>query len=302
MSAGAGEPPPAAVSDEARAANDEANDCIDARRFVDAIPLAERAAALAPDWADPWSNLVVGYKHARRWQDCLDACDRRLALDTEHADGVHWNAGIAATALGDWQLARRCWEAIGLDVPDGDGPIAMKLGATPIRVGAGAAREVVWCDRIDPCRARIEGVPLPDSGRRCGDLILHDGEPRGRRRLGERSVAVFDELAVLAPSRLLTWEVVVTAGDAAERDAIVARLEEWDRSVRVEDWTESVLCAPCRLGEPHDHGDDDDDGGEPPPWQVERRLGLAAQDDSALGPLRRLGMWWRREVRSVKRT
>jgi hypothetical protein len=45
--------------------------------------------------------------------------------------------------------------------------------------------------------------------------------------------------------------VVLTAGDVGERDAIVARLDEWDHSVRVES-TESRACSkrlnPTALG------------------------------------------------------
>jgi hypothetical protein len=282
---------------EARQAQDAAGGCIDARRFVEAIPHAERAAALCPDWPAPWRNLSIGYKHARRWEDTLRACERAIVLDPDKAEGPHWNAGIAATALGRWDRARAAWAAVGITLPAGSGPIEMALGLTPIRLSPGEAAEVAWCDRIDPCRARVRSVPLPDSRRRYDDLILHDGEPRGSRMLGERSLSVLDELAVLEPSAFGTWEVEL---DCPDRGALLALLDELEQAgLTVEDWTESVrmLCAACSLGEPHRHAEEApaDDA-----WQPARRLGVAARSERDLHPLRRAGLWWRRGVRTVR--
>jgi len=287
------EPSPAA-----REAHERASACIDDRRFAEAIPHAEEAARLAPAWGEVWWNLGVGYKHARRWREALDACDRVIALDGAGAQGVHWNAGIAASALGDWTRARTAWRAAGIDVGDGSGPIEMDLGPVALRVAPESAPEVVWSDRLDPCRARIRSVPTPASGHRFGDLVLHDGEPRGRRQLGERSVPVFDELLLLERSAYGTWEILVRV-DAPAHLAEVTGLLDAD-AVHVEDWTGSLemLCAQCSLGEPHEH-----ERGERPSatWNRERRLGIAARDAADLAPLRRWGWRWRREVQSVRR-
>jgi hypothetical protein len=43
-------------------------------------------------------DLDGRYKHARRWQDALRACDRAIALDPNDCEGPRWNAGIAAAA------------------------------------------------------------------------------------------------------------------------------------------------------------------------------------------------------------
>jgi hypothetical protein len=81
----------------------------------------------------------------------------------------------------------------------------MKIGITPIRVCCDAHPEVVWCHRLDPARAPIESIPTPESGRRYRDLLLHDGEPRGKRRYRDKTLSVFDELAVLEKSSFRTW-------------------------------------------------------------------------------------------------
>ena len=219
-----------------------------------------------------------------------------MAINPGDAEGPNWNAGIAATALGDWPRARRAWAAYGITLPPGDGPLDMGLGPTPIRVAVASEPEVVWCDRIDPCRARIASVPFPESRRRHRDLLLHDGEPRGKRRLGERNLSVFDELVVLEESDFRTWEVVVTCPSREGRDELLTELVE--ASLAVQDWTENleVMCAVCSVANDvsvqHEHC-------APEVWTPTRRLGVAARSPADLHPLRREGRLWRPEVESV---
>ena len=42
------------ISPEAQAALEQADQCMRARRFVEAIAPAEEAARLAPGWSGPW--------------------------------------------------------------------------------------------------------------------------------------------------------------------------------------------------------------------------------------------------------
>lgn len=50
--------------------------------------------------------------------------------------------------------------------------------------------EVVWCRRLDPARALIRNVPMAESGRGYGDLVLHGGEPKGTRSIEGREVSI----------------------------------------------------------------------------------------------------------------
>jgi hypothetical protein len=283
------------VSAEARAAGDRAAVCIDERRFVDAIPDAERATELAPDWPLPWRYLAVAYKHDLRFRECLAACQHAVTGDDDWDQGVHWNAGIAATALEDWEAARVAWKACGIDIPAGTGPVAMNIGLAPIRLEPKGKPEVVWCERLDPCRARIISIPLPDSRRRHGDILLHDGEPRGKRTMGGRELAVFDELTLLTASQMGTWVIEVDVASADALAQLLAPLEGTEH----EDWTDNVraLCAACSLGTPHDHDDDDRGAG----WQRRRRIGVAAPSEASFAPLRGFLGRWRKGVVSVTR-
>lgn len=210
---------------------------------------------------------------------------------------MHWNAGIAATALGDWSRARVAWAAYGLPLPTGDGPLEMEIGTAGVRVSLDDHPEVVYGKRLDPCRVRLLTVPLPESNRRFGDIVLHDGEARGKRKLGNGEIAVFDELLLLQPSAYGTWRVLATCATPVERDELVALFDDVDGAV--EDWTESVhyLCARCSHGEPHEHHDNAPDTA----WSADRELGLALRDERELARLRKLGLWWRRGVRDVVR-
>ena len=114
----------------------------------------------------------------------------------------------------------------------------------------------------------------------------------------DQSVPVFDELAVLEESTYGTFEVLLRCRDEAERDEIVAKLEA--EALGVEDWTSSVrnLCAKCSLGDPDDgHEHHEPESG----WNEERRLGVAAREESDLRPLRMTWFGWRRDVLSVRR-
>jgi len=71
--------------------------------------------------------------------------------------------------------------------------------------------EVVWGVRLDPARIRIQNVPLPSSGHRFGDVVLHDGDPSGTRVLDGQEVPVFDEILLRERSPVPTCGVAVTA-------------------------------------------------------------------------------------------
>lgn len=257
---------------------DEITRLFDERRFVDALPLAREQCALEPARWGGFADRAVAAKHAGELRECLDASLRAIAIEGDRADsGLHWNVGIAATGLGDWSRARSAWKACGIDVPGTEGPIHWPLGPVPIRVAPGHSPEVVWCARICPARAIIRNVPLPETGRRCGDVVLHDGEPRGKRRWGDAELSVFDELAVLeqSPARTRVLRVVAPSeADVAALDALLEGVVEG-----FEDWTASLerLCKACSEGTPHAHHAVE----RAREWEPERRIAIASAE--ALG-------------------
>lgn len=213
-----------------------------------------RAAAHEPTWSVPHYNLGLLCKQQGRWQESLAFNQRAAELDPGD-QAAWWNLGIAATALGSWAEARRAWSAYGLEVPPGEGPPEMNLGPVPVRLDPEGSGEVVWATRLDPARGRLLSIPLPLSGFRWHDVVLHDGAPNGYRTLRGKQVPVFDVLARLEVSAFRTFVLELGTADPAA----VASLEEiaTAHGGAAENWgsSTSILCYECSRGVPHQHPD-----------------------------------------------
>jgi hypothetical protein len=222
--------------------------------------------------ASAWYNRGLTAKFDALWADSLAFNRRATELDPGNM-AAWWNLGIAATALGDWATARLAWVAYGIEVPAADGPIDMNLGTVPIRLSPESNAEVVWARRIDPARAQVLSVPLPDCGRGHQDMILHDGAPRGKRWLQGRELPVFNELQLLEPGGFATFGarlMVPTPADYAHLAEIASQ-----RGAAVDDWSSLVpLCAKCSEGIPHEHEESAE-----VEWKVNRQVGVAARSE-----------------------
>jgi hypothetical protein len=237
--------------------------------IAEAVKYYQKAIKLWPAWATPWYNLGLLRKEQRNWQESMRCNQNAVAVDPSEQD-AWWNLGIAATALEDWAEARRAWKGFGIEIPEGEGPIEMELGLTPIRINPYDEAEVVWCRRIDPARAIIDCVPLPQSDHRFGDLLLHDGAPNGFRKVGENEVPVFDEIQLIASSEFGTFEVIVSGVGPEDVESLSDLASE--RGLAAEDWSSNlrIICRACSEGSlagKHTHDMDQADY---------RRIGFAA--------------------------
>jgi hypothetical protein len=239
-----------------------------------AIAAYRRSIKWDRKWSVPWYNLGLLFKRQRAWYESLAHNENAVELNPSD-EAAWWNLGIAATALGKWSRAREAWRACGIDVPDGDGPVEMELGPVPIRLNPDAEAEVVWCKRIDPARAIVWNIPLPESGHRCGDLVLHDGAGNGSRVSGGVEVPVFDELVLLQPSSLGTFIVTITGLTSVEAEHLVDAAAEDE--LEIEDWSTRIqwLCRACSEGRvEHTHDDTT--------TESETRFGVAASSEVQL--------------------
>lgn len=156
---------------------------------------------------------------------------------------------------------------------------------TPVRLNPDDDGEVVWATRIDPVRARIESIPLPESGYRYFDIVLHDGAAVGYREVGEMEYPVFNALELFEKSSFETCAVRVSVNEQSDLE----RLEEISAESRcvIEDWTANIraLCRQCSEGTPHEHHDQElqDE------WHSERRIGVAYQSMEEISQL--FDMW-----------
>jgi len=231
----------------------------EARQMEDddaALALYHQALQLDPDRASTLYNIGLIHKYRGEWEQSRDFNRRAVELQPDD-EASNWNLAIAATALHDWACARATWKRLGMPIEEGDTPIETDFGLTPVRLNPDDSGEVVWGQRVDPVRVRIDNVPYPASGFRCGDVVLHDGAPVGSRMSRGREYHVFNVLALFQPSRLATFEAEVVVSNAADLQMLSDALQQAE--VMHEDWTSNVrtLCKQCSEGSPHEHHDED---------------------------------------------
>ena len=250
-----------------------------------------------------WFDRAMLAKWRRDWPAARELGLRALEMvpeDEREDEPAAWNLGIAATALRDWATARRAWRAYGITIAgEGSDPVSEALGVVPVRLnppprfvgrrevevdGRAWETEVVWGDRLDPARVQLVNVPLPTSGHRHGDVVLHDGDVHGTRLLEGAEIPVFEEIELWARSPRPTLSVVVTAADD-DVDELLTALDA--EGLAAEDWTASVrsLCRACSEGSPGDH-DHPFGGGA----ADDRTIGLSGDRDDA----ERIIAGWRR--------
>ncbi|WP_369976136.1 hypothetical protein [Xanthomonas bundabergensis] len=219
------------------------------------------------------------HKYLLDWPRSLHHNLRALALAEDADASAQWNAGIAATAIGDWAQARAQWAACGIGVPEGDGPIDADFGVVSVRLNPWSNGETLFARRIDVVRARLLNVPLPESGHRYGDIVLHDGAATGRRAFRDRTVPVFNALARLQPSPLQTFTVFAHCPSPDDRDAL-RDAPASDEIALIEDWSETLVnyCLRCSYGaatHPHPNAPTGT-------WKSDRDFGVAAAQRSSL--------------------
>jgi len=223
------------------------------------------------------------HKYLRDWPTSLAHNLESLALHDAEAEGEDeaslWNAGIAATAIGDWQQARRSWEKCGIALDTSEGPTARDLGYVSVRLNAWAQGETLYAHRFDVARAKIENVPLPESGFRFGDIVLHDGASTGSRPWGDGHVPVFNVLQRLEQSEFQTFAVFANCDAPSDAQALIDATAPGIGMV--EGWTASMttFCLRCSYGAPHAHRKDEGSGGD---WERDRNFGVAAQSRAAV--------------------
>ena len=225
---------------------------------------------LDPDKSETYYNLGLIYKYQGEWQKSFDLNQKANALNPED-ESARWNLAIAATALQNWAVARKMWQANGITLDGSEGPIEVDFGMTPVRLNPDEHGEVVWATRIDPVRARIENIPFPESGFRHGDVVLHDGAAVGYRNQGEREYPVFNVLEMFTPSSFTTRIATISIASESDIDALDEAFAA-TQSI-YEDWTQNVrtLCRACSEGRPHEEHDHELENAS----VAERRIGIA---------------------------
>jgi hypothetical protein len=278
---------PPLSADELDNLKSAAYDAFDDGNLSAAAENFNKLTQLEPD--NPTHHYMHGLaaKYLMDWSASLESNLRSQALSTEPDEASIWNAGIAATGLGNWSEARRQWARCGIELPASDGPIEANFGTVSIRLNPWGDGETLYAHRIDPVRARLWNIPLPESGYQYGDIVLHDGASTGSRLVEGKAVPVFNALQRLERSEFKTFTAFVTCNDA---DSLSSLLDSRAPGLgAIEDWTASIssLCLRCSYGSPHEH----DNKPKEKAWEPDRQVGFAAQSKHVVEKV--LGRWQR---------
>jgi hypothetical protein len=196
-------------------------------------------------------NLGLKAKYAGDWRESL-AQNQRADKLRPGDEATIWNLGIAATALAEWDEARRAWKSYGIEVNGGPGEVLWSEMKACVRANPSGAADVVWGMRIDPARIRVENVPLPASERRYGDILINDGAEEGTRISNGREFSVFDELGVWKVSPYSTFEAELLMPNEGALESLGKKCRA--SGLWVEDWgTVRILCEACSRGTPGEH-------------------------------------------------
>ncbi|MEU2429936.1 tetratricopeptide repeat protein [Streptomyces sp. NPDC007861] len=227
-----------------------AQDAFDAGEWQECAELYEQVLAHYPDerrsevW---WYDAALAYKFLRDWPKAYELGREAAARSPRgESDPAFWNLGIAATILREWEVARDAWRGFGFAVPDGEGEITDFGGMACVRLDTDGEREVVWAQRLCPTRARVVNVPVTP-GRRFGEIVVHDGEPKGERVVEGETYYVFDELMLFEDSRLPTLSVTVNAERAADLEELISLFAGRDFGAEPASGVRT-LCACCSEG------------------------------------------------------
>lgn len=204
----------------------------------DADALQAYQLALAIDGENGWWWFQFGLLHKwrGRFREALEANRKAFARltkvqgqggartngtgSTAHTPGaapkqVLWNLAIAATALGEGQLALDAWEQIGIrgQLSGAGLPYVPDMPAMQLRVatlGEDTGRsdplpqkavtfEVLWVQPLSPCHGVVQSPTVRRASVDYGDVVLWDGAPVRMNEVDGRPVPVFPLLWILRP-------------------------------------------------------------------------------------------------------
>ncbi|MDH5601320.1 MAG: tetratricopeptide repeat protein [Gammaproteobacteria bacterium] len=222
----------------------------------EAIEKYKEVLKIEPYDSSCYYNIGLIYKYRNDWLNSFKYNEIAYEIDPA-SEGARWNLGIAATALRDWDMARRIWHDAGIEIEEGEGPIDDYFGTNPVRLNPDDEAEVVWAERLDPARAKIISVPLPESGYGAGDIVLNDGAPMGYRMLGDSERAVFNVLELFEASLLNTYRADIKV--SSDEDIVLLEKMFAEKDIPCEDWTTQyrLICKACSEGRPHEHHDNE---------------------------------------------
>ncbi|MCB9627393.1 MAG: hypothetical protein H6725_08480 [Sandaracinaceae bacterium] len=167
------------------------------------------AISLEPDEPNHRYNRGLFFKTRGRFEESVEDNRQAIALGMDAA-GAQWNVGIAATASGQGALALETFTGLGMKLKlssqgraEGTFPSCKFRAAQrplaerdPTQDEPGT-QETVWLERVGAAHGVIRSVLYRDLGVDYGDVVVFDGAPVTRHKVGDELVPVFPHLTTL---------------------------------------------------------------------------------------------------------
>lgn len=221
----------------------------------------EHALAFDPNRGAWWMNLGLLHKTAGDWDEALKAFQQACLL-LGNQKPVLWNVVIAATALGQGNVAAEALKVLGIDasvnesgMPFVDGVPACQLRVATRGTGRGVGQpvpdqavsfEVVWASPLSPVHGVVQTPTSREASVDYGDLVLWDVAPVGVDRDGDRPVPRFPILALLKRGRERRYPFVALQKQSGEVEKLQSELSD-DAIVFVHNERVTTVCAHCAL-------------------------------------------------------
>lgn len=180
-----------------------------------AVKILRKLVKEQPAWVTPNYWLAKVYKQRREWKPCLHYSQRAVECEPQEWECWEW-MGLAAAALGRWPTARKAWMKLGYPYSIQEGISEPQLGGIVVCLNEKTRPEIVWANRLDPARARLESVPQPSSGYHHQDILLIERAEHVHHILGTHKIPVFRVIERLKHSRIPTFSVELHTQENAE--------------------------------------------------------------------------------------
>ena len=112
----------------------------------------------------------------------------------DDAEPLHWTRMLASTPLGDWAAVRESAARVGMELPEGEGPVDADIAPVTLAFGP---RDDVAGVRTGPVTARVVGIAR-EGEQRAGARVLFDPSPL--EEPGDERPLKFPVREVLEPS------------------------------------------------------------------------------------------------------
>lgn len=231
------------------------------KRLDDALDAIEQALSLDPTRGEWHLDRAILHKWRRDFAASLESCRAARALLGDRKP-VLFNLAIAATALGEAEVACEAWRAMGIPARAEPGSLPLVVGLPPAELrlpvrgpghglspwGEAAGLEIVAVQPLSPCHGVLCSPSFGDAVADFGDVVLWDAAPIGVGRRGTDVTPRFALLTVLKRGAEQRFRFLALQQEAGQIEALGRALAPqgalYVHAERVE-----VACPRCAAGD-----------------------------------------------------